>query len=185
MIDAVIPEFLTQLAPNERTPCHEQPDLFVPDWSLEPTENFHHPAPRTEKIQHAKLLCAACPLTDACLEHAIRTRQPDGIWGGLTPTERKKTTTPPAECGTEQAWRSHLSRREGCTTCREAHQQRQRTARQARLDTEHQHGGSLTGYRLELLLGLPTCNACRAARQTYYANRPRTSKWYRRATTAA
>lgn len=181
MIDAILPEFLTQLPAGERTPCHERPDLFVPDWSLEPAEKFQNATPRAERIQHAKSLCAACPLTDACLEHAIRTHQPHGIWGGLTPTERKTTTLRP-ECGTEQAWRSHLSRHEGCTICRDAHKERQQADRLSRLAEEHRHGGgSLAGYRLELLLGIGTCEACRSARQAYYARRTRTGKWYRQA----
>jgi WhiB family redox-sensing transcriptional regulator len=38
----------------------------------------------------AKAICATCPVADACLEHAIATRQPEGIWGGLTATERHR-----------------------------------------------------------------------------------------------
>jgi WhiB family transcriptional regulator, redox-sensing transcriptional regulator len=40
--------------------------------------------------EDAKKICASCPVADACLEHAISTRQPDGVWGGLTPTERHR-----------------------------------------------------------------------------------------------
>ena len=32
----------------------------------------------------AKAICATCPVAEACLEYAIATRQPDGVWGGLT-----------------------------------------------------------------------------------------------------
>lgn len=38
----------------------------------------------------AKAVCATCPVAEACLEYAISTRQPDGVWGGLTPTERHR-----------------------------------------------------------------------------------------------
>jgi WhiB family transcriptional regulator, redox-sensing transcriptional regulator len=38
----------------------------------------------------AKAICAECPVQDACLEHALETHQPDGIWGGLTPIERHR-----------------------------------------------------------------------------------------------
>ena len=38
----------------------------------------------------AKAVCAACPVAEACLEHAISTRQPEGVWGGATPTERHR-----------------------------------------------------------------------------------------------
>lgn len=34
--------------------------------------------------------CAACPVRDACLEFALLTRQDDGVWGGMTETERRR-----------------------------------------------------------------------------------------------
>lgn len=33
-------------------------------------------------------ICRTCPVRLACLDHAISTREPDGIWGGLTPASR-------------------------------------------------------------------------------------------------
>ena len=41
-------------------------------------------------INRAKTVCAGCPVQDDCLGFAIETRQPDGIWGGLTPNERTR-----------------------------------------------------------------------------------------------
>jgi WhiB family redox-sensing transcriptional regulator len=38
----------------------------------------------------AKAICATCPVRDACLEWAMATRQEDGVWGGLTDTERRR-----------------------------------------------------------------------------------------------
>lgn len=38
----------------------------------------------------AKAVCAACPVRDECLEFALATRQGDGVWGGLTETERRR-----------------------------------------------------------------------------------------------
>jgi WhiB family redox-sensing transcriptional regulator len=38
----------------------------------------------------AKAICAACPVAEECLEYAIATRQPDGVWGGLTSVERHR-----------------------------------------------------------------------------------------------
>lgn len=38
----------------------------------------------------ARKLCAACPATDDCLAHAMATGELDfGMWGGLTPQERR------------------------------------------------------------------------------------------------
>lgn len=33
-------------------------------------------------------ICRSCPVRLSCLDHAISTNEPDGIWGGLTPTSR-------------------------------------------------------------------------------------------------
>lgn len=35
-----------------------------------------------------KSICAECPVRRECLEFALRTRQPAGVWGGYTETER-------------------------------------------------------------------------------------------------
>ncbi|WP_336620187.1 WhiB family transcriptional regulator [Rhodococcus sp. G-MC3] len=41
----------------------------------------------------AKLVCAQCPVVDRCLQHALRTGEPYGIWGGQTATERSNRRT--------------------------------------------------------------------------------------------
>ncbi len=38
----------------------------------------------------AKEICASCPVQEECLEYALMTRQNDGVWGGLTETERRR-----------------------------------------------------------------------------------------------
>ena len=38
----------------------------------------------------AKILCAVCPVREPCLEYALRTRDPHGIWGGLNELERRR-----------------------------------------------------------------------------------------------
>lgn len=35
-------------------------------------------------------VCASCPVREACLDFALRTRQDDGVWGGHTETERRR-----------------------------------------------------------------------------------------------
>ncbi|HVF33534.1 MAG TPA: WhiB family transcriptional regulator [Acidimicrobiales bacterium] len=51
-------------------------DLFFPD-----SESESEPALE---------VCAVCPVRAACLDFALRTGQHDGVWGGLTETERKR-----------------------------------------------------------------------------------------------
>ena len=49
--------------------------------------------PMTEDPQHtapAKAICGDCPVMAECLVFSVVTSQPDGIWGGLTSSERTK-----------------------------------------------------------------------------------------------
>lgn len=41
------------------------------------------------QIDHAKRVCAECPVTSACLDFALATNQDSGIWGGLSEEERR------------------------------------------------------------------------------------------------
>ena len=43
---------------------------------------------RRARERAAKSLCARCPVVRQCLEHALRVREPYGVWGGLTTGER-------------------------------------------------------------------------------------------------
>lgn len=45
------------------------------------------------EAREAKRVCAGCPVRAACLEHAIRQGEHDGIWGGLTALERERLGT--------------------------------------------------------------------------------------------
>jgi WhiB family redox-sensing transcriptional regulator len=38
----------------------------------------------------AKAICAACPVRQPCLEHALAAREREGIWGGMTERERRR-----------------------------------------------------------------------------------------------
>ena len=76
-------------------------------WSLGLID-FTDPAPqwfaqaacrgRTEKFfldkgqspAEAKAICAGCEVRQECLDYAIAKRETRGIWGGLTPVERRR-----------------------------------------------------------------------------------------------
>lgn len=62
-------------------PCSSYPELFFyePYAGLTPEES----------IVAAKALCDECPLKVECLQVALQTKRNVGIWGGLTPEERK------------------------------------------------------------------------------------------------
>jgi WhiB family redox-sensing transcriptional regulator len=50
-----------------------------------PGERGHH---RRNREQRAMEVCRACPVLDDCAAFALSTRQPYGIWGGLTEHQR-------------------------------------------------------------------------------------------------
>ncbi|HET9442453.1 MAG TPA: WhiB family transcriptional regulator, partial [Acidimicrobiales bacterium] len=41
-------------------------------------------------VAPALAVCAGCPVRDECLDFALRTRQDDGIWGGMTEADRRR-----------------------------------------------------------------------------------------------
>jgi WhiB family redox-sensing transcriptional regulator len=59
------------------------PEIFYP-----PDEGDE--AQGIEAAETAKAICAVCPVREACLEHALGTREKHGIWGGLTERERRR-----------------------------------------------------------------------------------------------
>ena len=39
--------------------------------------------------RHAKEVCRSCPVITACREHAVRTGETHGVWGGMNYAERR------------------------------------------------------------------------------------------------
>ena len=65
-----------------RAACKALPtELFFPAGELDDQA--------VEQAEEAKAVCAACPVRTACLEFAIATNQPYGIWGGANASERR------------------------------------------------------------------------------------------------
>jgi WhiB family redox-sensing transcriptional regulator len=46
-------------------------------------------AERRIREEDAKRVCLSCEVRQQCLEYALTTREPYGIWGGLTELERR------------------------------------------------------------------------------------------------
>lgn len=46
--------------------------------------------PAVWQVSQAKAICEDCPVRAQCLEYALRSGQDHGIWGGLTPQERRE-----------------------------------------------------------------------------------------------
>jgi WhiB family redox-sensing transcriptional regulator len=69
---------------RERAACLEHPAVLF--FGLDDSEA---PAERRLREEEAKRICSACEVRQECLEYALRTREPYGIWGGLTELERR------------------------------------------------------------------------------------------------
>jgi len=50
---------------------------------------FERKEERRERESEAKAICAVCPVTEECIEYALRTREEHGVWGGLNETQRR------------------------------------------------------------------------------------------------
>ena len=44
---------------------------------------------RESRESRAKAICSGCPVQAPCLTVALETREPHGVWGGLTESERQ------------------------------------------------------------------------------------------------
>lgn len=47
----------------------------------------------------ARTVCVSCPERAACLQWAMETEMPWGMWGGLTPMERRQLRSLTAKVG--------------------------------------------------------------------------------------
>jgi WhiB family transcriptional regulator, redox-sensing transcriptional regulator len=57
------------------------------------TTQFFHPdgergSSRARREEAAKSLCRSCPVRPECAAHALVAREPYGVWGGFTESER-------------------------------------------------------------------------------------------------
>jgi WhiB family redox-sensing transcriptional regulator len=69
---------------RERAACLEHPAVLF--FGLDDSES---PAERRLREEEAKRICLTCEVKRECLEYALRSREPYGIWGGLTEIERR------------------------------------------------------------------------------------------------
>jgi len=157
-----------------RAACKDtDPNTFFPDGS---GPRFH------AQIQAAKDICWACPVRPACAQWAIETGEPDGVWGGLDPDDRKghrrsrgqhARQNALAPCGSLAAYRRHLRRQEPIDeACREAN----RLAQQEKSDAVTRPipaCGTDSAYQRHVRRHEPVDDACREARRAYDRERLR------------
>lgn len=64
-----------------------------PEWFF-PIQNANISAQRDAELHsQAVRVCAACPQTGRCLQFAVANNILDGVWGGLTPRQRRLLRT--------------------------------------------------------------------------------------------
>ena len=77
------------------------PNADLWDWQLrglcrgKDSSLFFHPegergAARSSRETAAKEICMNCPVQTLCADHALRVREPYGVWGGMTEEEREE-----------------------------------------------------------------------------------------------
>lgn len=96
--------YVTTWTPDQREEwmggalCAEtDPDMFFPE--------------KGGNTRPPKAVCAACPVREQCLAYALRENITDGIWGGLSPRERRALAEPreagrPSDTGDEDRLRA-------------------------------------------------------------------------------
>jgi WhiB family redox-sensing transcriptional regulator len=77
------------------------PNADLWDWQLrglcrgKDSSLFFHPegergAARSSREAAAKEICMNCPVQIPCADHALKVREPYGVWGGMTEEEREE-----------------------------------------------------------------------------------------------
>jgi WhiB family redox-sensing transcriptional regulator len=77
------------------------PNADLWDWQLRgkcrtiDPDVFFHPEGERGPARHsrelaAKAICASCPVIADCRAHALKVREPYGVWGGLSEDEREQ-----------------------------------------------------------------------------------------------
>ena len=54
-----------------------------------PPPHFERKDVRLARERFAKSICRGCSVAHECLDYALRTREPHGVWGGLNEFERR------------------------------------------------------------------------------------------------
>ena len=93
------------------------PNADVWDWQREglcrgrDSSQFFHPdgergSARTRRETQAKALCRMCPVRPECAAQSLAAREPYGVWGGFTETERLRLLS----IGWQDTWQRYRRR---------------------------------------------------------------------------
>jgi Transcription factor WhiB len=80
--DKLLLELYKKIADVGDVECATVPDVYY-------SEEHSDPHTRAMEIDVAKTICARCPVLVDCRDYGILAQENYGIWGGLTPLERR------------------------------------------------------------------------------------------------
>jgi WhiB family redox-sensing transcriptional regulator len=87
-VDALKLADISQEKAGGNTPCTQFPDAWFPDGNR--GQSAYDERSAMNMVAEAKRMClTACPILLECREYALKHAEPDGVWGGMTPNERK------------------------------------------------------------------------------------------------
>lgn len=102
VLPQILPERLAELLDSDPVPLRGTPEWMEagacrgiddPDVMYPTSERYAAPA---------KAICKRCPVKQICLEWALATREPHGVWGGLSELDRRHLTHPTTDTITEE-----------------------------------------------------------------------------------
>lgn len=141
--------------------------------------------PKGGSSRDAKTVCLDCPIRLRCLEVAIANGERHGIYGGLTPAERRRVAQghevevmarPRAAHGTVAGWRVHRRNYETpCAECAQAREDWLAALRDSQLKArrsrdEHASAprhGTNSGYITHRKNSETACDECKTAHNEY------------------
>jgi WhiB family redox-sensing transcriptional regulator len=65
-------------------------DLYIRGACVGQETDLWFPGRGPTAAEEAKAVCAGCPVRKICLDYALEAEEEFGVWGGTTPTERKR-----------------------------------------------------------------------------------------------
>lgn len=83
-VDQLLTPEITDALWRQKAACLPLPAVLF--FGMDDNES---PLERRAREEQAKRICAICEVRSECLQFAVETREPYGIWGGLTEIERK------------------------------------------------------------------------------------------------
>lgn len=101
----------------DRTAACRQPGADVTVFFA--PEGERHSAAKERREAAAKAICDRCPLRPDCAAHAVADPSLEGIWGGLTDSERRARRRANAilSCPSRSARKRHAAKGETCRQC--------------------------------------------------------------------